>query len=364
MKHESTLLLIGIGGAGCRMAKGVRERFGTEIRHLLIDTDASSFDDNSPFLLLGSERLSGRGTGGELVSARLAAEDSASKLDEFITGARIAVILTALGGGTGSGATLEIVKHLATRGIVSAVFATTPFAFEGEARHRNARGVSAMIADAANASFFMPLDHLAGGCDEMEAAMRVGLDSLASAVTLFWRILEKPGYIHLDVERLRRIIQSAGRGRFAAVSVGGPDRARRALDEMMRTPMLTDGTNPVRSILCGVLAGDDLRLSEIGKIADGLKSAFASGKCDFELATVNDDETFRGKLCVVAMMFEQPSQQEGSIKPKSSKKAKATASRKAALSSNSRFTNVAPTIWHDEDLDIPTYLRQNISLEF
>lgn len=364
MNRESSLILIGVGGAGCNMVRGVKTRFGAQMRHVLIDTDASSFDGDSPFLLLGEERLSGRGTGGEVVSARLAAEDSAGKLDEFITGVRIAVILAALGGGTGSGATLEIVKHLAARGIVSVVIATTPFAFEGEAHHRNARGVAAMISDAANASFLMPLDHLAGGCDEMDAAMRVGLDSLSSAATLFWRILETPGYLRLDAERLRRIVQSAGRGRFATVSERGPERARRALEELTKSPMLAEGSNAVRSILCGILAGDDLRLSEIGLVADGLKTAFGGDKCEFELATVNDDKTFHGQFCAVALMFEQPARHDDKARPRSSRKAKAAAASRSALATSSRFSNVEPTIWNDEDLDIPTYLRQNITLEF
>ena len=365
MTRESTWMLIGVGGSGCRMARAVGVGFGGDARALLVDTDSSSFDDgDTPFLLLGAERLSGRGTGGEIVSARLAAEDSAGKLDEFITGVRIAVILASLGGGTGGGATLELVKHLSGRGIASIVFATTPFSFEGETRHRNARGSAAMIADAANASFIIPLDHLAGGCDEMDAAMRTGLERLSAAVALFWRILEKPGYIRLDAERLRHIVQGAGRGRFASADVAGPDRARRALDELVHTPLLAEGSNPVRSILCGVLAGEDLRLSEIALVADGLRSAFGAGKSDFELATVNDDETFRGRLCVVALMFETPAQRDDKERQRPTKKRKAADDRRRALTSNSPFSNSEPTIWHDEDLDIPTYLRQNITLEF
>ncbi len=367
MKRDSTMLLIGVGGAGCTMVRGILSRFGGELRHLLVDTDAASGDDGQPeFLLLGAERLSGRGTGGEIVSARLAAEDSASKLDEFLAGVRLAVVVAGLGGGTGSGATLEIVKHLATHGIVSIVMATTPFAFEGEGRHRNSRGVAAMISDAANATILVPLDHLAGGCDEMAAAMRVGLDTLAAAATMFWRLVETPGYIRLDAERLRRMVQSAGRGRFATVCTGGPGRAERAVEELVRSPTLADGTNQVRSIICGVLAGDDLRLAEIGTVADGLKTAFGGGKCDFELATVNDEQTFRGKLCVVALMFEAPAQQQTQEKEgsRSTRKRKAAEDRRRALIPNSPFSNSAPTIWNDEDLDVPTYLRQNITLEF
>lgn len=365
MKQESTMLLVGIGGAGCRIVSEVRKRFGEDIRHVLVDTDSKSFSGDSPFLLLGPERLSGRSAAMDISSAHLAAEDSVAKLDEFVTGVRIAVIATGLGGGTGSGATPDVVKHLASRGIVSIVIATTPFAFEGELKHRNARSGSSMIADAANACFLMPSDHLAGGCDEMDAAMRTCFDSLSAAITLFWRIIESPGYIRLDAERLRLIAQNAGRGRFATACVAGPDRARRALDELTSSPLLAGDKNSVRSILCGVLAGEDLRLSEIACVADGLKTSFGGDKCDFELATVNDEKTFGGRLCVVAMMFELPARREdGNAKPRTSRKAKAAAASRNALAVSSRFTNVEPTIWNDENLDFPTYLRQNITLEF
>ena len=364
MKKDSSLLMIGVGGSGCTMVNGILKRYGTGLRHLLVDTDSSSFGGDSPFLLLGAERLAGRGTGGEIVSARLAAEDSAEKIDEFITGVRMAVIVCALGGGTGSGATLELLRHFSDRGIVTVVFATQPFSFEGEARQRNARGINAMIAGVANASFFIPLDNLTAGCEEMDRAMSIGLDRMADAVTMFWRVIERPGYIEIGEERLRHIAQNAGRGRFATTTTRGPGRAARAVADLTSTPLLADGTNAVRTILCGVLAGDDLRLSEIAEVADGLKTAFGGDKCDFELGTVNDEEKYSGDLCVVAMLFELPTKLESGEKPRPTRKQKAAAASRSLLAAGSRFGNIAPTIWNDENLDVPTYLRQNITLEF
>ena len=287
-------------------------------------------------------------------------------LDEHLDGVRLAVIVTALGGGTGGGATLEAAKHLSSRGIPSVVFATTPFIFEGEDRQRNARGIMSMIEDAANATFFLPLDKLVADTDNMNDAMRRAVDTVASGVTLFWRLVERPGYIRLDAERLRHILSGAGRGRFATVTAQGPGRAAEIVDRLIRSEMLATSSGPVRSTLCGVLAGDDLLLSEVGKIADGVKSAFAG--LTFDLATVNDESTFSGRISVVLMLFESAAKADDDARPGGVMGGGKRRRPKGALSvgptGRGRFKNAEPTIWNGEDLDIPTFIRKNLNLDF
>ena len=362
MNGDSPMLLLGIGTAGTRIARGVSRAFGEDLRYAVADTDASASGDGDEFVLLGGDRLSGRGAGGDIVSARLAAEDSIQNLDAKLEGVRLAVVVTCLGGGTGGGATLEAVKRLSALGIPSIVFATLPFMFEGEDRQRNARGVMSMIEDAANATFFLPLDKLVGGADVMDEAMRRATDTVASGVTLFWRLVEKPGYIKLDADRIRRLVQCAGRGRFAAVTMQGPDRAAEAVDALVRSEMLATAQAPVRSVLCGVLAGDDLRLSEIGTIADGIQQAFGE-HVSFDLGTVNDEATFSGRLSVVAMLFESGGRDAGVttvggvMSGRRQRPAKGTLGR-------GRFNNAERTEWHGEDLDVPTFIRHSITLDF
>ena len=136
----SPLLLLGVGGAGAAMVRGIIRAYGPDIRALAIDTDAQAGGSGDlPFLLLGGNRLAGRGTGGQPTSARAAFQDTPTLLDTSLDGVRTVVLVTALGGGTGSGATGEILKHLHTLGIATLVFATLPFAFEGAERVRIAR---------------------------------------------------------------------------------------------------------------------------------------------------------------------------------------------------------------------------------
>lgn len=371
MSESSTsMLLVGIGTSGCRMAQTVADSFDGSIRYILADTDAKSGALGGPFTLIGGDRLAGNGAGGDMVSARLAAEDSLGSFDTLLEGVRLAVIVTALGGGTGSGATIETVKHLRERGIPTCVFATTPFAFEGEERHRTARGVMSLIEDDANASFFMPLDKLVGDDEQqMGGAMRKAVEIIASGITLFWRLVERPGYIRLDAERMRHIVAVSGKGRFATVIFEGENRAERALAALCSTPLLSIGSGPVKSMLCGVLAGDDLKLSEVGRISDGLRKAFGE-TATFELATVNDEATFGGRLAIVLMLFESGGRKEEEEEdPENESETGRRRRKQRALlgtgpTGRGKFTNAEATIWNGEDLDIPTFIRREINLDF
>jgi cell division protein FtsZ len=279
------------------------------LRALTIDTDAATGTSSDvPFVLFGGDRLAGRGAGGLAAEARAAFLDKPDVLDQYLDGVRTAVIVTALGGGTGSGATTEIIKHLSDHGITSIVFATKPFTFEGEERIASAMTALGTIEDAADATVPLPMDALVSDApsDNMKEALQRATDTLSTALTLFWRILEKPGYISLDAERLRNAISSSGKARFVTATAFGPDRAEDVLRNLASSKLFTTGTAPapIKSIFMGILAGDDLRLSEVARVADGCKTAFGR-KASFQLGTVNDESTFSGRLTVAVLLFEE-----------------------------------------------------------
>ena len=370
MSPTSSLMLIGIGTAGCAMARGVQRAFGGNLRLLLVDTDAETGSTGGSFVLLGGDRLSGRGTGGNEINGRLAAEDSLHALDAALQGVRLAVIVTALGGGTGTGATIEIVKHLHSRAITTPVFATEPFKMEGEERARRARGARPLIAENSNGAFFLPLDKLVQGEDNMAEALRRAVDTLASGIALFWRLLEKPGYIRLDTERLQKLLENAGRGRFAAATARGAERVTEVLDKITHSELLTGGAGQLQSVLLGILAGDDLRLSECEVLAKGVRT-FAGENLPFTLATVNDEETFGDRLSIVVLLLEPyagtASQDQSGKTPR--RRLQRTLKAKSALAigpqaQGGRFHNTEPMYYNGEDLDTPAYMRKGISIEY
>lgn len=363
---SSSMLLIGVGTTGSQIARGISRAFGDSLNYVLLDTDAATGEGEGDFILLGGDRLSGRGAAGNVVEARLATEDSIQHLDPYLAEIRLAVIVTALGGGTGGGGTLETAKHLTALGIPSIVFATTPFLMEGEERQQKSRGVMPLIEENANATFFLPMDKLVQSEDNMAAAMRQACDSLASGITFFWRLIERPGYLRLDADRIRHLITGAGRGRFTSVTVQGTDRATQAVEKILSSEILSTASAPVQAILCGVLAGEDLRLSEIGRIADGIRETFGN-RVSFELGTVNDEMTFCGRISVVVMLFEANGKEPGAtgtsvMNPRRTKRPKGALG--VGPAGRGRFNNAEPTYWNGEDLDMPTFIRRNISLDF
>ena len=363
----SPLLLLGVGGAGTAMLRGILRAYGSDIRALAIDTDAQAGGSGDiPFLLLGGNRLAGRGTGGQPASARAAFQDTPTILDTALDGVRTVVIVTALGGGTGSGATGEILKHLHTMGIATLVFATQPFAFEGAERIRIARTAIGPIEQHADVSVFLPLDELvaSAGTDNMRAALAHGVDTLALGVTFLWRVLERPGYIQLDGERLRAILTGCGRAHFATATAQGPDRADAVLATLSESPLLKhDETSAhVRTLLVGILAGDDLRLSEVGTIASGLSAAFGLGAA-LELGTVNDEATFSGRLTVVALVFDESATTTRKPAPGTVRAPTRERAGERALARTDRFRHSDATMWNDEDLDIPTFVRRHLMLD-
>ena len=354
----SPLLLLGVGGAGAAMLRGVLRAYGPDIRALAIDTDAQAGGNGDiPFLLLGGNRLAGRGTGGQPASARAAFQDTPTILDTSLDGVRTVVIVTALGGGTGGGATGEILKHLHTLGISTLVFATLPFAFEGAERMRNARTAIGPIEQHADVSVFLPLDELVStaGTDNMRDSLAHGIDT---------RLLERPGYIQLDSERLRAILVGCGRAHFATATAQGPDRADAVLAALSESPLLKrDDTSPhVRTLLVGILAGDDLRLSEVGTVASGLSAAFGLGAA-LELGTVNDEATFSGRLTVVALVFDESATTTRKPTPGTVRAPTRERAGERALARTDRFRHSDATMWNDEDLDIPTFVRRHLTLD-
>lgn len=366
----STLLLIGVGTTGVTTARAIRRFYGGGLRAVGVDTDAASgaYGDID-FVLLGGHRLAGRSSGGQAGAVRAACQDDSTFLDAKLDGVRLAIVVAPLGGGTANGATGEILKRLSSLGILSFVFATKPFALEGEERRREALAALGTIASHADALVELPCDRLvsAAATDNLKEALDRAQDILAQGVTLFWRLIDKPGYLRLDAERLRQLVSVSGAVRFTAVSASGEGRVANVLDQLRRNPLLAnDGVaaRPIRQTLLGVLAGDDLRLSEVGALVSGVKATFAPD-ADCALGTVNDEAVFAGRLAVVVMFFEEsatPVAAHAAAGRMAARK-RTLSPAERALASGDRFGGSEKTYWHDEDLDIPTYLRRNLSLE-
>lgn len=388
-EQQSGLLLLGVGGGGCRLAASVLVAYGGRMRALGVDTDALSNRQASvggmTCLLLGGARLAGHGTGGDAIKGRFAAQDDMQNLVPHLQGVRTVALLACLGAGTGGGATPEIIKCLHDMGIATICFAVLPFAFEGESRRKAAERVLPMLEESADSMVAIGLDDLFGESKDepLEESLRRAEAAIASGITLLWRLLTKPGFIQLDPERLHGMIVRGGNARFGSASGQGADRAAQVTAALRGSRLLRSGEalSKASAILVGILAGADLRLAELGEIMGKLRAS-CPADCHIEMGTVLDAQ-YEGRVEVVVLAFENwvstvpvetkkdsPPLQEPPvadnfpIHPGSAKKNRGKSSKLSfGTTGRGKFHNVEPTLFNGQDLDIPTFVRRGLLLE-
>src|ERR1051326_9020505 len=111
LKRELILKVFGVGGAGCNAVEHItRQRTGEgglgDVQLMAVNTDLQSLLGLSAetVMPLGATRTRGLGDGGDPEVGRAAAEADAEQLRHLCADAEVVVILTGLGGGTGTGA--------------------------------------------------------------------------------------------------------------------------------------------------------------------------------------------------------------------------------------------------------------------
>ena len=392
-EETSGLILLGVGGGGCRIATAVRAAYGEGLHALGVDTDALSSravsDGGMPCLLLGGSRLAGHGTGGDAILGRLAAQDDLENIRKHLEGARTVVVTACLGGGTGGGVTPEIVKalHDMGRGIVTICFVTRPFGFEGDARCKAAERVLPLIEEHADSMVVVPLDDLFvdAGQELLADSLKASEEMMTAGITLLWRLITKPGFIQLDAERLHAMAFRGGNARFGFGMASGASRSERAVDALKNCRLLRSGDALAKAnaVMLGILAGRDLRMAEIGEIMAKLRS-LCKKDCIIEMGTVLDDQ-YDGRIELVALAFEswsagipidpvketspsaaqEPPVADAFPIQSGNRKGRAKGGSKLSFGATGRgkFQNVEPTLFNGQDLDLPTYLRRGITLE-
>jgi cell division protein FtsZ len=270
--EDASLLLVGVGGLGCTWANRAKMRCGTNVDLLLIDADPSGVDSptQAHVLTLGdSPDSSGCASLPELGEQRM--RNLTQFVNRVLEPVELVILLTALGGGSGSGAAPDMARQAKRRGALVLSIAALPFDAQ-PSRRQVAEEACIKLEEYSDVCVRLSLDRLAWQARERGVDWRLGAAWVEELVEGLVTTISKIGLINLDLMDLRSIVQKDGRSTLL-VAEGDPDSPMLIFQNAVRAPLYDVQIQGARGCLIQVEGGIGMTIQQLEAVA----SAFTSG---------------------------------------------------------------------------------------
>lgn len=312
--------VIGVGGAGGAAVNRMVEAGVENVEFIAINTDAQAlhYSQAQTKIHIGSDTTRGLGAGADPSVGERAARESIDDIKKAITGADMVFITIGAGGGTGSGAGHVVAEQAKESGALVVGFATKPFAFEGEKRRRNADTAIANLRQAVDTLIVIPNDRLLQTIDRQTPlleAFKVADDVLRQGVQGISDLITVHGLINLDFADVKTVMSSAGSALMGIGRASGDDRAIKAAQQAVESPLLEVSIDGARGVLFNVIGGNDMSMHEINAAAETITAAADPDANIIFGATINPELEGEVIITVVATGFDASYFQERAATP-------------------------------------------------
>ena len=297
--NEGEVLIAGVGGLGCIWALEAHSRCSELAELLLIDADESSFEGaheaNCLYLDAGGE---GRGAAAlpSMASHRL--RNGIESILPLLEAAEILILLTALGGGMGSGASGELAKIANQYGCMVLSIAGLPFA-EQPLRCSIAEEAIPSLVVNSSVCIRVSMERLAWQSRRRKTNWMTGSGWIAELVEGLVTTLASVGRINLDLMDMRAIINKKGNATLI-VGTGTTDNPKSVVDMARNSPLNDIPVEGARGCMIQVEGGPDMTLANLTELTDSFVSSM-DPNCQVIMGARVTDEMI-GKLRLVAVV--------------------------------------------------------------
>jgi cell division protein FtsZ len=270
--------VVGVGGAGVNAVNRMVEAQIQGVEFVAINTDLQSLQQSTADITLhiGPDITRGLGAGSNPDLGRAAAMDESDRIKSLLKGSDMIFIAAGAGGGTGTGAAPIVARIAREIGALTVGIVTKPFQFEGQRRASAAESGIAALGAEVDTLIVVPNDRLLTVLDKqttMVDAFRVADDVLRQGVQGISDLVTLPGLINLDFADVRTIMSNAGNALLGIGMGHGDDRAVKAAQVAVSSPLLETSMEGARKILLSITAGQDLSLWEVNEAAKAVAEA-------------------------------------------------------------------------------------------
>ena len=306
---KAVIKVVGVGGGGCNAVARMHKNRIPGIDYIVANTDKQALDNSGvpTIVRVGDETARGLGVGGDPSRGRACMEEDRDKMRRALEGADMVFIAAGMGGGTGTGGAPTAAAIARETGALTIGVVTKPFSFEGFKRQQQAELGIEELRKHVDTLIVIPNDRLSEMNDTnltIEAAFDLADNVLKQGVQAIAELILVTGEINLDFADVRAIMDKAGPAWMAIGRGAGQDRAVKAAEDAMRSPLLEVDIQGARGVMFNVTGGSDLTLDEVQAAADVI-SEMVHPDANIIFGTVTDpslrDEI---KLTIIATGFE------------------------------------------------------------
>ena len=312
--YLAVIKVVGIGGGGVNAVNRMIEEGLRGVEFIAINTDAQALlmSDADVKLDVGRELTRGLGAGANPDVGRQAAEDHHEEIEEVLKGADMVFVTAGEGGGTGTGGAPVVARIARSLGALTIGVVTRPFTFEGRRRSNQAENGIETMRDEVDTLIVIPNDRLLSISDRnvsMLDAFKSADQVLLSGVQGITDLITTPGLINLDFADVKSVMQGAGSALMGIGSAQGEDRAVKAAELAIASPLLEASIDGAHGVLLSIQGGSDLGLFEINEAAR-LVQEVAHPEANIIFGAVIDDALGdSARVTVIAAGFDSLSQE-------------------------------------------------------
>jgi cell division protein FtsZ len=287
----TVIKVIGVGGAGGNAVHHMIRRKVLGVEFVCANTDAQALAKAEGHLTL-QLGASGLGAGAKPEAGKAAAESERERIAEALRGAHMVFITAGMGGGTGTGAAPVVAEVAKELGALTVAVVTKPFSFEGGRRMKAAEQGLAELEGKVDSLIVIlneKLEEVLGDEVTQKEAFGAADDVLHNAVAGIAEIINVEGLVNVDFEDVKTVMGEQGKAMMGTATASGPDRARIAAEQAVRSPLLEGvDLSGARGILVNITASSTLKLKET-KVAMEAIRTFAAEDATIIFGTVYDE---------------------------------------------------------------------------
>ncbi len=310
--------VVGIGFGGSAMLLELKQKIaGAGASFIALDTDektAKRIGRKVKTILFGQQAAQGLGTGMDSELARKAALEDKEKLRKLFQGQDLVILVSALGGGVGSGAAPVLAELAKEEKVLSLGFFTLPFLFEGEKKMKMAKRAALKLKEnlsgvviAENEKIFQLVDRKT----PLKKALAFLDGVFAAWLSEIMDVILKPSLINIDFADLRTILKDRNNEMFLGQAISmAPNRVEEILKQLFSNPIFGGSPKRANRILFNISGGKDLKLKEVEVLSSEIANLNPRAKIIFG---VSENQKLAGKIKVVLIAVSSAEQEEQKI---------------------------------------------------